>query len=75
MKKFIIFELARSISIALTGVYFFTTNHVWNEQKCLVAIGYIALCIYIIVKSIIDIYKFIKLKNIEKESYLSAQEA
>lgn len=75
MKKLVIFELVRSISIALVGVYFFATNEVWTEQKCLLALGYIALCVYIIIRSIIDIYRFMKLRNIEKENRLSVQEA
>ncbi len=72
MKKLVIFELARSISIALIGVYFYASTTEWTEQKCLLALGYIALCIYIIAKSIIDIYKF---RNMKKEELLSQQEA
>ncbi len=75
MKRFIIFELVRSISIALVGVYFYVSTTEWTEQKCLLALGYIALCVYIIVRSIIDIYKFMKFRNIEKEELLSQQEA
>ena len=74
MKRFIIFELVRSIIVALVGVYHFDNIVEWNDRDILLALGYVVLCVYVIIKSSIDIYRFVKSIKLEKEESLSPQE-
>ena len=75
MKKMVIFEIIKAMFIVIAGMYYFSNVVEWTDYKLVLALGYIAFCIYTLIKDIIVTYKLIKFRNSLKEDSLSDQRA